>query len=149
MRVNVRRPQPGDVRTLAEAEEICFPDPWPAQFFLSEILAPGRFNRLLVDSADRVTAYLFCAWRFLDLHVLKVATLPTFRRVGLASQLMEVAERHAGEVCGRSLTLEVRISNRGAIALYKTLGYRHIGRKDAYYGDGEAAVVMTKPVEDS
>ena len=57
----------------------CFSDPWPPQFFVSEILADGRFNRLLVDPAGRMVAYLFCAWQYLDLHVLKVATMPPFR----------------------------------------------------------------------
>jgi hypothetical protein len=75
-RVLVRPPQIGDARALAKAELVCFSDPWPPQFFVSEILAAGRFNRLLVDPADTMVAYLFCAWQYLDLHVLKVATLP-------------------------------------------------------------------------
>jgi hypothetical protein len=76
----IRPPQIGDARALAEAELTCFSDPWPPQFFVSEILAAGRFNRLLVDPADTLVAYLFCAWQYLDLHVLKVATLPEYRR---------------------------------------------------------------------
>ena len=94
-RVSVRPPQLGDARALAEAELQCFSDPWPPQFFVSEILADGRFNRLLVDAGGDMVAYLFCTWQYLDLHVLKVATLPQFRRTGLARRLMGLAEDHA------------------------------------------------------
>ena len=140
----VRRPQIGDARALAEAELVCFSDPWPPQFFVSEILADGRFNRLLVNPADTMAAYLFCAWQYLDLHVLKVATLPPHRRRGLARRLMALAEQHAEEMGGESLTLEVRTSNGEAIAMYESLDYELAGVRPAYYQDGEDAVVMTK-----
>jgi ribosomal protein S18 acetylase RimI-like enzyme len=143
-RVSVRPPQLGDARALAEAELECFSDPWPPQFFMSEILADGRFNRLLVDSAGRMVAYLFCTWQYLDLHVLKVATLPEFRRTGLARRLMALAEDHAVEMGGESLTLEVRESNGAAIAMYEMLDYDRTGIGAGYYQDGESAVVMRK-----
>jgi len=143
-RVSVRPPQLGDARTLAEADLECFSDPWPPQFFMSEILADGRFNRLFVDPAGRMVAYLFCAWQYLNLHVLKVATLPEFRRAGLARRMMALAEDHAAEMGGESLTLEVRPSNGAAIAMYEMLGYDRAGIHAAYYQNGETAVVMRK-----
>jgi ribosomal-protein-alanine N-acetyltransferase len=143
-RISVRPPQLGDARALAEAELECFSDPWPPQFFMSEILADGRFNRLLVDSAGRMVAYLFCAWQYLDLHVLKVATLPDFRRAGLARRLMALAEDHAVEMGGESLTLEVRESNGAAIAMYEEFEYDRAGIGAGYYQNGESAVVMRK-----
>jgi len=145
-RLSVRPPQLGDARALAEAELVCFSDPWPPQFFVSEILAAGRFNRLLVDPAGSMVAYLFCAWQYLDLHVLKVATLPEYRRAGLARRLMALSEDHAVEMSGEALTLEVRVSNSEAIALYDALRYERVGTRTAYYLDGEDAVVMTKPI---
>jgi len=143
-RVSVRPPQLSDARALAEAELLCFSDPWPPQFFVSEILADGRFNRLLVDAGGNMVAYLFCAWQYLDLHVLKVATLPQFRRTGLARRLMGLAEDHGVETGGEALTLEVRQSNSGAIAMYEALEYERVGIHPSYYQDGEDAVVMTK-----
>ncbi len=146
VRLSVRAPQVSDARALAEAELVCFSDPWPAQFFLSEILADGRLNRLLVEPDGRMVAYLFCAWQYLNLHVLKVATLPEHRRGGLASQLMALAEEHAEQMSGESLFLEVRRSNSSAIALYEALDYDRTGVRFNYYQDGEDAVIMTKRV---
>lgn len=145
-RLSVRLPLVGDARALAEAEVVCFSDPWPPQFFVSEILAEGRFNRLLVDPTGTMVAYLFCAWQYLDLHVLKVATLPPYRRTGLARRLMALAEEHAREMSGEALTLEVRESNTEAVALYEALDYQRAGLRRAYYQDGEDAVVMTKKI---
>ena len=148
-RLSVRPPQLGDARTLAEAELECFSDPWPPQFFVSEILADGRFNRLLVDPAGHMVAYLFCAWQYLDLHVLKVATMLQFRRSGLARRLMALAEDHVVEMGGESLTLEVRSGNQPAITMYETLGYNHAGIGAGYYQNGEDAVVMRKRMRNS
>ena len=146
MRASVRPPMPGDVHALDAAEKTCFTDPWPGHFFASEMFAPGRFNRVAVGPSGRLMGYLFSAWQYLDLHVLKVATLPEFRRQGLARRLMTLAEDHATEMGGESVTLEVRASNRGAEVLYVSLGYERAGVRPSYYADGEDAVVMTKPV---
>ena len=91
-------------------------------------------------------AYLFAAWRYLDLHVLKIATLPEFRRQGLARRLMALAEEHTAETGGESVTLEVRVSNNEAGGLYEALGYSLVGSRPSYYRDGEDALVMTKRI---
>jgi ribosomal-protein-alanine N-acetyltransferase len=146
VRVSVRMPQPGDVQSLERAEQLCFEDPWPAQFFASELFAPGRFHRVLVDPAGDLIGYLFSAWQYLDLHVLKIATMPRCRRLGLARRLMGMAEDHVVEMGGDSITLEVRTSNVSALALYDALGYRRVGCRRRYYPNGEDAIVMTKQV---
>jgi ribosomal-protein-alanine acetyltransferase len=138
--------QPGDVRALAAVERACFDDPWPEPYFVSELFAPGRFQRLLVDADGTLAAYLFTVWQYLDLHVLKVATLPEYRRHGFGRRLMLVAEDHAREMAGESLTLEVRTDNAAAIAMYEALEYELVGRRSGYYTDGTDALVMTKRV---
>ncbi len=144
--LHLRAPQPGDVHALVGAEAVCFSDPWPAQFFVSELFAPGRFHRLLVARDGRLAGYLFAAWQYLDLHVLKVATIGPYRRQGHGRRLMALAEDHARAMGGESVTLEVRESNDAAIALYRTLGYAEVGRRRHYYTDGEDALVMTLPL---
>jgi len=146
LRVSVRLPQVSDIRDLERAERLCFVDPWPGQFFVSELFAPGRYHRVMVDSAGQIVAYLFSAWQYLDLHILKIATLPQHRGEGLARQLMEMAEEHVADMCGDSLTLEVRVSNGAAIAMYKKLGYADAGFRTGYYADGEDALIMTKRI---
>jgi len=146
LRVSIRPPQPSDIRDLERAEQLCFTDPWPGQYFVSELFAPGRFHRLLVDPAGGLVAYLFSAWQYLDLHILKIATLPHYRRSGLARRLMVMAEYHVSETGGDSLTLEVRPNNEEAIAMYRSLGYGDAGVRPRYYADGANALIMTKQI---
>jgi len=147
-RVSLRTAQPGDIRALAAAESECFQDPWPERYFAAEIFAPARFHRVLVDSGGVLVAYLFTAWQYLDLHILKVAALPPHRGLGLGRRLMLVAEDHAREMAGESLTLEVRLTNTAAIELYESLGYEHSDLRHEYYADSSDALVMTKRVEE-
>lgn len=146
-RTSLRAIHPGDIRALAAAEVECFDDPWPESYVASELFAPARFHRVMVDPGGMLVAYLFTAWQYLDLHVLKVATLPKYRRFGLGSRLMLVAEKHAREMAGETLTLEVRVTNTAAIGMYELLGYEAMGVRPGYYADESDALVMTKRIE--
>jgi len=143
-RVSLRTVRSGDVRALAVAEVACFEDPWPEAYFASELFAPARFQRVLVDPGGVLVAYLFTVWQYLNLHILKIATLPEHRRNGLGKKLMAIAEEHARQMAGETLTLEVRPSNTAAIGLYETLGYQRKGFHKGYYADDSDALVMMK-----
>jgi len=145
-RVSLRVVQPGDIRALAQADTVCFDDPWPESYFAAELFAPGRFHRVLVEPAGAIVAYLFTAWQYLDLHILNIATLPDYRRFGFGKNLMHIAEKHAREMAGESLTLEVREGNTPAFRLYQSLGYEQAGIRSGYYADGTDAWIMTKRV---
>ena len=134
----------GDEKILELAERECFSDPWPGRFFSAEMQAPGRYCRVLVDAGGQLAAYLFCVWQYLDLHVLKVATRPGFRRQGLAYRLMGSAESYVVSEAGETVSLEVRRSNVRAQALYGSMGYTLVGARPGYYADGEDGLVMTK-----
>lgn len=62
---------------------------------------------------------------------------------------MKLAEDHACEMGGESLTLEVRFDNVPAITLYETLGYSRRGIRPSYYPNGEDAVIMTRQLSPS
>ncbi len=138
-----------DGTAVAALEAEVFPDPWPRHLFLQEIGQPLRFQRLIVDRSGHLAAYLFAGWQVDELHILKVATHPFYRRQGLATLLLDLALEEARRQRGRGLILEVRPSNRGAILLYRRLGYHVLGRRSRYYSDGEDATVMFLPVSDA
>ncbi len=145
-RVIVRPPAPGDIHELEAIERRSFPDPWPGVIFLGELAAPGRYHRVLVEPGGEIVAYLFSAWQYLDLHILNIATHPDHRRRGYARRLLGLAREHAERRGGESVTLEVRMGNTGAIALYTAEGFEKAGVRRRYYGDGEDALVMTLPL---
>jgi [ribosomal protein S18]-alanine N-acetyltransferase len=85
------------------------------------------------------------AWLVVDeLHVLSVATLPGFRRKGMARALLLRSIDFARERKVRILLLEVRRSNSAAIRLYRSLGFSAVTLRAEYYADNsEDAVEMS------
>src|SRR3954454_22001632 len=79
-------------------------------------------------------------------HVVKISVDPDRRRGGRASALLDPLIARIDEVEGQAyaqITLEVRRSNAGAIALYERYGFRAAGVRRRYYQDnGEDATIM-------
>jgi len=141
-----REPTFDDLPKVAALEQLVFTDPWPEALYASELGQPDRFQRVVFAPSGELVAYLFACWQVDELHILKVATHPSFQGMGLATALLQAAWEEGVRRKGEALTLEVRVSNRRAIELYQRLGYRVVGRRPRYYQDGEDALVMTAPL---
>jgi ribosomal-protein-alanine N-acetyltransferase len=89
-----------------------------------------------------VVAFLV-AWHVSDeLHVLNVTTRLDRRRRGIGRAVMSEAVAYGRRNAVRHLLLEVRRSNRAAIAMYRGLGFFAMGVRSKYYPDDEDAVEM-------
>jgi [ribosomal protein S18]-alanine N-acetyltransferase len=95
------------------------------------------------EAAGEPIAFLL-AWDVADeVHVIHVATRPDWRRRGAARAMMQVLVDHARARRARLVLLEVRRSNRAALALYRAYGFSAIGIRRGYYADtSEDAVEM-------
>jgi ribosomal-protein-alanine N-acetyltransferase len=82
--------------------------------------------------------------RYVDAwHVMNVAVDPDLRRRGIATSLLERLFELTQDDQRRGYTLEVRVSNDQAIALYEKLGFIRQGIRRAYYTDNrEDALIM-------
>ena len=79
-----------------------------------------------------------------ECYLANVAVFPQYRRRGVARALMESLVGFARQYDERFVTLEVRPSNEGAVALYAGLGFRQAGRrKDFYRLPKEDALILT------
>lgn len=76
----------------------------------------------------------------LELHLLVVNRAD--RRRGVARALLEFAHRHLAIGGHERICLEVGEGNGPARALYRALGYEAVGRREAYYPNGEAALIL-------
>jgi len=132
-----------DVAAVHRLEEASFPAPWRKEFFESELYASGRFN-LVARRGNIVIGYLFAMWFFDEMHVNKIAVDETERRKGIALALMDRCIDFARAHSIKTISLEVRKSNRGAQDFYRQLAFASSYMRPRYYPDGESAVVMTK-----
>jgi ribosomal-protein-alanine N-acetyltransferase len=82
--------------------------------------------------------------RYVDAwHVMNVAVTPAYRRRGVARSLLENLFAVTASDERRGYTLEVRVSNEGAIKLYEALGFVSRGVRRGYYTDNrEDALIM-------
>mgnify|MGYP003559809054 CR=1 FL=1 len=69
----------------------------------------------------------------------------TRRREGIGNKLMSALVAIAIDSHVINITLEVRVSNEGARALYKKFGFREVALRKFYYGD-EDGILMEKQV---
>jgi ribosomal-protein-alanine N-acetyltransferase len=134
-----------DLRHLGQIEEIerrSYPTPWSRSMFASEIGKPSSIC-LGAFEGERLVAYMIVS-RYVDAwHVMNIAVDPDERRRGIATRLLEALFELTAANQQRGYTLEVRVSNAGAIDLYERLGFRRRGIRRGYYTDNrEDALVM-------
>jgi ribosomal protein S18 acetylase RimI-like enzyme len=79
-------------------------------------------------------------------HITSISVLRTYRKLGLATKLMEATHRAMKNVYqAANVSLHVRCSNRAALGLYKhRLQYKSSEIEAKYYADGEDAYYMVK-----
>ena len=84
-------------------------------------------------------------WLMVDeAHITTFAVLPEWRRRGIGGRLMVALMQVALDLNARVMTLEVRLSNRAARALYAQFGFRPVGVRPRYYSNNaEDALIMT------
>ena len=88
--------------------------------------------------------------RYVDAwHVMNVAVAPERRRQGIASALLQRLLELTKDDPLRGYTLEVRVSNTGAIALYERFGFPKGLRRGYYTDNREDALIMWRDAEPS
>jgi ribosomal-protein-alanine N-acetyltransferase len=135
-----------DVAAVHEIERLSFATPWPAYAFEQE-LKGNRLARYVVARAGERVVGFAGVWLMVDeAHVTTFGVHPDWRRQGIARQLMLSVCELSATIGARRMTLEVRVSNEAAQALYRSFGFEISGRRPHYYtDDGEDALVMTTP----
>jgi len=144
---------PDDVPQVIEINRICLPENYNSTFFLDiHRNCPGAFVVAEVDG--KVVGYIMCRLehglseiRRFNLvkkgHIVSVAVLPEYRRVGIGNALVTEALKALSNHKAVECFLEVRVTNEPGINLYKKLGFTITRKVSHYYFDGADAYVMS------
>ena len=141
--IELRRLGPRDLPQIEEIERRSYPTPWSRSMFAGEI---AKASSVCLGAYDAEIGHLIgylIASRYVDAwHVMNVAVDPERRRLGIARRLLNELFNLTSDG-RRGYTLEVRVSNADAIALYEEMGFQARGVRRAYYTDNrEDALIM-------
>lgn len=127
---------------VASIEKLCFSSPWSEKSL--ELLTHDGIGVGMVSKADgKVCAYggMLCVLD--EGQITNIATHPDYRRQGYAAGVLDALIKYARNNKFSLITLEVRESNKGAIALYTSCGFTVVGkRKDFYTKPTESGLIM-------
>ena len=164
-----------DVPEVGQVERRCFSNPWPSSAYRRElrdpehnyyIVARWRDPRATPGGEERPRGGLHLLpfvrraeppkapllgfggmWIMLDeAHITTIGVLPEQRGRSLGELLFLTMIDEAIRRRARWVTLEVRVSNASAQALYEKYGFTREGVRKRYYSDnGEDAYIMWSP----
>lgn len=138
--VPMRRRQ---LRSVVRIEEECYPRPWSATLFLSELAQRSSRRYRVATIGPLVVGYSGLMLVEDEGHVTTMTVDPAWHRRSVGTLLMLDLARAAPALGARHLTLEVRASNSPAQVLYRRFGFAPAGVRRNYYAEtGEDAIVM-------
>ena len=140
----VHRLRPEELDQAAALEAACFSHPWSRRTLEAELQNPTAVF-YAACMGGRVAGYAGLHQVLDEGYIDNVAVFPAFRRRGVAGRLVGRLCAHARQEKLQFLTLEVRESNRGALALYQKWGFTQVGRRPRFYDDPqEDALLLTR-----
>lgn len=131
------------LRQVMRIEEACYPRPWSAALFLSELAQRTTRRYMVASVGPLVVGYAGMMLVADEGHVTNVAVDPAWWGRKVAGWLLLDLARAAPRQGVRHLTLEVRAGNDRAQALYRRFGFAPAGIRRNYYAEtGEDAIIM-------
>ncbi|KAB0668699.1 ribosomal-protein-alanine N-acetyltransferase [Oryzomonas sagensis] len=141
--VDIRPMTKADLESVLAIEQASFSHPWRHEHFLHELASPYSFPFVAVIEGA-VGGYVCLMSLFEEAEILDIVVAPHLRGRGIARALLEHAVAIAQGKQAGIMRLEVRASNRAAIALYERSGFSRTGVRTKYYEGVEDALLMEK-----
>jgi len=167
--IRIRVATAEDIDAMTELDATCFSAPWSrasfeaelttnqlAWYLVAEELVPICENAKWETSAESDDSQVGILvgyaglWAISDEgHITNVAVHPDYRRMHLGSILVDMLIEQTRKEGLKRFTLEVRVSNHAAIALYEKFGFVSAGVRKGYYEDNnEDAMIMWLEAEE-
>ncbi len=135
-----------DVVSAARLESQVYTQPWTENMFREEIAQPYR-TYLAAEVDGLLAGYGGVMVVGDEAHITTVVVDPTRRGHRLGTRLMLGLVDAALKAEARSLTLEVRVSNEAAQALYRRFGMAPVGVRKQYYRDEDALIMWVHDID--
>ena len=147
-KIRLREMTQTDLPAILRLEREIFTDPWPQSAFVDVVSEPG-WKGLVAETDGTIIGYACYLFVDVESHLANIAVTKTYRRKSVAKQLLDcIFEDVINRQCDFIL-LEVRPSNKEALAFYEKYGFRVLYRRPNYYRRPvEDAIVMVRYLND-
>jgi ribosomal-protein-alanine N-acetyltransferase len=125
-----------------------FPNSWPAEAFVALLETPSRLGALALTK-DQPSGLIMLQQTPGEAEVLTLVVAPAYRRMGVATGLLNWAIESSRSTGANKLFLDVSEANEAARRLYDSLGFVEVGRRSGYYPTGggvETALILARSV---
>ncbi len=140
----IRDMQEGDITAVVKIEQMSFSTPWSEKFFLNELYKKYSLVKVAVFK-DKIIGYICADYQLHEAFILNLAVHPDFRRLGVATILVNDVINALKKKGCIFLYLKVRVSNTGAQEFYLRSGFKVESIRKKYYGNpDEDALLMMK-----
>ena len=132
------------LKAILAIEPRVYPRPWSASVFVDEIELASRGQRVYIVAklGGQLVGYAGMILGVDEAHITNIAVEPARHRQGIGRQLLAHLIRAARGRGYAAVTLEVRVSNVAAQAMYRRFGFAPAGIRKKYYEQTEDAIVM-------
>jgi ribosomal-protein-alanine N-acetyltransferase len=147
--MSIRPATAGDVAALAALEAASVPeDAWPAGYLADAVAGQLHGTAVLVAEVEgAIVGHAITSVVFEIAELQRIAVTPPYRRQGIAGLLLAAVRDRAAAAGAPALLLEVKETNAGALAFYERAGFAEIDRRPRYYRNGDAAIVLSLPLQ--
>ena len=151
--VSIRRATVDDLLKMQQTNLLCLPENYQYKYYIYHYLSWPSLLHVAEDHNGKLVGYVLAKLEDEDIkqgeiqgHITSISVLRTYRRLGVASKLMNHAINMMQEYFEADyVSLHVRVSNRPALHLYhNNLGFEVRGVEKEYYADKEDAYKMRK-----
>ncbi len=134
------------LRQMAEIEKEAFDMPWTETMFIPEV---GSENATYVvgTRGEEVICYGGFHSVLDEAHITNIAVKSTERGKGIGRFLLATLIGKAREKGASTVSLEVKTTNKPAISLYESFGFKVAGVRKRYYNNLFDAYVMWLDLE--
>lgn len=142
-RLILNTPHCNQLTQLVELDRLCLGGLWTKTGYRQELDSPNS-NLLVISVESGSIIGCGCFWRILqEAHITLLMIHPDYRGQGLGQLLLYSLLKEAVNYSLEHATLEVRISNQSALAVYQKFGFQALGiRKGYYQNTGEDALIL-------
>lgn len=131
------------LRRVLSIESRVYPRPWSTSLFLSELAQKNTRTYLVARHEGIVVGYAGIMFLPQEAHITNIAVDPDFHGHKVGTRLMLKIVTEALARGSDRISLEVRITNRVAQAMYEKFGFSVAGVRKGYYVEThEDAYVM-------